>query len=378
MSDLPLHAIRILDLSRLLPGPYATLILAELGAEVLKIEEPPQGDPLRYRPIAGPSTHHTLFDLLNRGKKSITLNLKTEEGRAILLALTQRADVLLEGYRPGVMQRLGLAYATLTEVNPGLIYASLSGYGQTGPYRTRAGHDLNYIALGGLLGITGAPDDGPAIPGVPVADLTAALWAALGIMAALCERQRTGHGQYLDISMLDSVTSLLAVPLAAWLGTGRAPQRGQLPLSGQWACYNVYRTADNGYMTLAALEPHFWRAFCLAVGREDWLPRQNDADQAGLSAEIAALFRTQPRAYWEKLFAAHDCACEPVLALDEVFAHPQAQARGLLADGALPLPIGRRALHAHAPALGQHTAEILAELGYSAQDTQRLKEQGVV
>jgi len=379
MLDLSSQSVRVLDLTRLAPGPYASLVLADLGAEVIKIEGPGQGDPLRYLSPPGIDGRNALFDLLNRNKKSMTLNLKAPEGRAILLELIRHADVLLEGFRPGVMKRLGLDYEALVVVNQRLVYASISGYGQTGPYCSRAGHDLNYIALGGLLAVTGTQDDPPVIPGVPVADFVAGLWAVLGVMAALFRREHSGHGEYLDVSMLDSVVALLTVPLADWLTTGRVPQRGRMPLSGKQACYNVYETADGGYMTLAALEPQFWQAFCLALGRQDWVARQNDADQASLIAELAALFRAQPRTHWVEFFGTHDCCCEPMLALDEVFTHPQVVHRGLWYEKQLATPLGRRGVpHVPAPELGEHTAKILAELGYTVADIEHLRQSGVV
>jgi len=375
----PLQGVRIVDLTRLAPGPYASLALANLGAEVIKIERPRFGDPLRYISRFGVEGGDLLFELLNRNKKSMTLNLRAPEGKAILRELTRQADVLLEGFRPGVMKRLGLDYGALAQVNPRLVYASLSGYGQTGPYHLRAGHDLNYIALGGLLALTGTKDGPPVIPGVPVADFMGGLWMAFGVLAALFERERSGRGQYLDISMLNSITALLAIPLAEWLTTGHTPQRGQMWLTGKQACYNVYETADGKYMALGALEPEFWQAFCEAVGRPDWQARQHDADQASLIAEVAALFRTQSRDYWTNLFANHDCCCEPVLTLDEVFAHPQAMHYQLLHEGELAMPLSSgEAPHLPAPRLGQHTAEILTTLGYTAADIERLQQKGII
>lgn len=375
---LPLQGTRVLDLTRHLPGPYCSLVLAELGAEVIKVEAP-QGDPLRHMPWLSDRASEVFFGLVNRGKKSIVLDLKADHGKAVFLRLAQTADVLIEGFRPGVMKRLGLDYAPLASANPGLVYASLSGYGQTGPYRERAGHDLNYLALAGLLGLSGASEGAPAIPGIPLGDLAGALWAALGISVALFARQRSGRGQYLDVSMLESVASLMVVPLMQWLGSGSMPQRGKMPLTGAQACYNVYRTADGGYMTLGALEPQFWRAFCVAVGREDWAARQAEADQGALIAEVTDLFAAQPRAHWTTLFAHHDCCCEPVLALDEAFSHPQAVERGLLHEEQLNLPLGRHGVpHARAPELGEHTAELLGELGYTPEDLERLRQQGLL
>jgi len=377
MLDSTLLGIRVLDLTRLLPGPYASLILADLGAEVIKVEQPPLGDPMRY---ALPGAEQSpLFDLVNRGKKSLTLELKAEEGRAILLKLAERADVWLEGFRPGVMSRLGLSYDQVAAANPRVVYASLSGYGQSGPYAGRAGHDANYLALAGFLDLSGSPQGPPVIPGITVADFMAGLWTALGIVAALLQRGRHGCGQYLDISMLDSVLATLTLPVADWLATGRVPERGRMPFSGGWACYNVYETADGGYMSLAALEPQFWQAFCQAVGRLDWQRRQQDEDQEKLGAEMAALFRAQPQDHWVALFAEHDCCCEPVLALDAAFSRPQAVRRGLLREGRLATPLCQRKGHlGDAPKLGEHTVELLAELGYSATDIDRLRQHGVL
>jgi len=379
MLNLSLRGVRILDLTRLAPGPYASLALADLGADVVKVEEPPRGDPLRHLSQCGPDLADALFDLLNRNKKSIALNLKTSQGRAILLQLARKSEVLMEGFRPGAMERLGLGYEAVAEVNPGLIYVSISGYGQTGPHHLQAGHDLDYVALGGLLDLTGRPDGPPVVPGVPVADLVSGLWTALGIVAALRKCAGSGRGQYLDISILDCVVSLLQVPLADWLASGCVPERGRMPLSGKQACYNVYETADGQHMALAALEHHFWEAFCLAVGRPDWVQRQQDPDQGSLIAEVSALFGAQPRDYWSTLLATHDCCCEPVLAIDEAFAHPQVRHRGLLHGRSLATPLVSQSRPAvPAPRLGQHTTEILAELGYEADDVQRLRRQGVI
>jgi len=379
MSHLSLKGVCVLDLTRLLPGPYASWVLANLGATVIKIEQPRTGDPLRHLPAFSVDGKSALFDLVNRGKKSMALNLKHAKGRAVLLKLARSADVLLEGFRPGVMKRLGLDYQALKSINPGLVYASLSGYGQTGPYAHRAGHDLNYIALGGLLGITGPQDGPPAVPGVPIADLVGGLWMALGVLAALLERKRTGDGQYLDISMLDGVASLLLIPLADWLTSGHVPQQGKTLLSGRQACYNVYETADGEYVTLAALEQKFWHIFCIAVEREDWLQRQNDVDQPSLIAELADLFHAQPRSHWTALFAEHDCCCEPVLDLDKVFSHPQAVHRALLHEEQLATPLGPRGIvHTPAPQLGEHTLELLTQLGYAMEEVDRLRQSGVI
>ncbi len=379
MPHRPLQDVKILDLTRWMPGPYASLVLVDLGASVVKVEEPRYGDPMRHLLPSADSEQNAFFELLNRDKKSLTLNLKSPEGKAIFRDLARGADVVLEGFRPGVMQRLGLDYEALAETNPSLIYASISGYGQDGPYRSRAGHDLGYLAVAGLLGLTGLRDGPPVAPGIPVADLFAALWTALGVVTALVERERTGHGRCLDISLLDSVSTLMALPLVEWWTAGCIPQRGSMLLSGRQACYNVYQTADDGYMALAAIEPHFWQAFCEAVERPDWQPRQYYEDQSGLVEEVAALFRSRPRAHWQALFTEFDCCCEPVLALDEAFEHPQVAHRGLLRGRWLATPFTTGETNfTPAPGLGEHTTSVLAQLGYTAEEAEQLRQSGVV
>jgi len=381
MLNMPLLGVRVLDLSRLAPGPFASLVLADLGAEVIKVEQPKHGDWLRYPLAAGEDgrTAAQAFELLNRNKKSVTLRLKSAEGKAIVQGLVRGADVLLEGFRAGTMERLGLGCQAMQAINPALVYASLSGYGQTGPYRRRACHDLNCLALAGLLDLSGSEGGPPAMSALPWVDMVAGLWTALAIVSALLAREHTGVGRHIDIAMLDSVAALAHVPLAGWLGAGVPPQRGRTSLGGKLACYNAYETADGRYMTLGALEPQFWEDFCVAVGREDWTARHRTQDQASLRAEVAGLFRTQPQAYWIDLFAARDCCCEPVLALDEAFAHPQAVQRGLLRAGRLASPVsGPEVRFAPAPQLGEHTAQILTELGYTVEDVQRLQQDGVV
>ncbi len=379
MIDMSLCGVRVLDLSRLAPGPFASQVMAELGADVVKVEEPGRGDPLRAMSLVSADGTQPLFSMLNRNKRSITLNLKTAEGRSIGEKLAAKADVLLEGFRPGVMERLGLGYDRLCEFNPGLVYVSISGYGHTGPYASRAGHDVNYAALGGLTSLTGGADGPPGMSGVPIADMVSGLWAVLGTLAALWQRARSGQGQHVDLGMLDSVLSLLAMPLGERLARNRSPAWRETLLTGGRAYYNVYATSDGGHMALGAVEPAFWQAFCEAVGHPEWIVRHADPDHTGLVAEVAALFQGQPRAHWMELFAAHDCCCEPVLDLDELLMHPQVLSRGLVRGGYLASPLARSPLPPDtAPALGEHTAEILATVGYDDEDCQRLSERGVI
>ena len=255
----PLSGIRILDLSRLIPGAYASQMLADFGAEVIKVEEPGSGDYGRFMPPYGAGGMSLFFTTINRNKRSITLNLKTEEGRAIFLRLVRDADVVLESFRPGVMERLGLGHERLREVQPGIIYCVISGYGQDGPYRLRAGHDLNYAGYAGLLHYNRGPNGEPAMPPTQLGDLAGGSFlAVVGILAAVVGRTQTGEGRKIDVSMTEGVMSLLPLVASAYLNTGKAPRPGHSALDGGLPCYNIYETKDGRHVTLAALEPKFW------------------------------------------------------------------------------------------------------------------------
>ena len=332
---------------------------------------------MRDVPVQSGGRH--LFELVNRDKRSMTLNLKTTEGQAILLRLAARSDVLLQGFLPAVVARLGLQYETLRPCSPQLVYVSVSGYGQSGPFHERSSHDLSLLAASGLLDLMGAAATPPTILPIPLADLAAALWTTLGVIAALLQRSATGMGQHLDVSLLDSTFSLLALPLAEMLARGRDPQRGNLWLSGGQACYHVYETADSKHVALAALEPHIWQAFCMAVGREEWSTRQGETSQSSLIADVAALFRGRTREQWAAVLAEADCCCEPVLTVSESIRHPQVDHRQMFRDGVLLTPFAAKgASHSRAPRLGQHTEEILAELGYAAAQVALWRDRGIV
>jgi len=375
--------MRVVDLSLLFPGPYCAGILGDLGAEVIKVERPGLGDWVRYVPPHDEGGGGRLFRALNHGKKSLTVNLKSDAGREVLLRLVESADVLLESFRPGVMERLGLGYEVLSAVRPRLVYCSLTGYGPDGEYRDRAGHDLNYAGLSGLLDLTGPREGPPVVLGAPLADLAGALWATVGILAALLEREQTGRGQKVDASLLGGALSCLPLAVARQQG-GDTLRRGASDLTGGWVCYNVYEARDGGYVTLAALEPEFWAAFCQAAGRPDLLAHQVDPAVAGEAAydELVALFRSRTRAEWADLFSGVDACCEPVLSVAEALSSAPVQALAMLgADRLLPplrLSARQFAPAEVAPALGQHTDEVLLELGYGAGDLGRLREEGTV
>jgi alpha-methylacyl-CoA racemase len=391
----PLAGLRVLDLSRLLPGGFCSLLLADFGAEVLKVEDTGMGDYIRWAPPhyegAERSASSALFLALNRGKRSIRLNLREEGGREVLRRLAREYDVLLESFRPGVLERLGLGHERLREENPGLVYCAVTGYGQDGPYRDRAGHDVNYLGLVGLLGLTGERDGPPVQAAGQIADIGGgALMAAFGILAALRERERSGEGQLVDVSMSDGALAWLAMVAARYLCDGDAPDRGRLELAGGLVCYRPYACRD-GYLTLGALEPKFWQAWCRGVGREDLVERQFDPPGSEAHAEVERIFAERTRSDWERFAAEHDCCLEPVLGLDEALGSELVRAREMVVDveqpgaGAVsllgvPVKLDRTpgAPAGPGPALGEHTAAVLAELGYPPEERERLEAAGAV
>ncbi len=387
-ADLPLHGLRVLDFSMLLPGPLCTMLLADWGAEVIKVEPRLGGDALR----AGPDSvqrDSAYFLGLNRNKKSLAVDLRSARGREIVHRLAATADAVLEGFRPGKAARLGVGYDQLRRGNPRLVYCSLTGYGQDGPLATRGSHDLNYLALSGLLSLLGEAGGRPLAPGLPVGDIAGAFMALGAILAALWGRERDGRGRYLDASMTESCLYWLAPVVTAAAAARVGPQRGQISIGGDWPCYGTYATRDGRYMALAAVEPFFWAAFCRQVGREDWVPLGRAQGEEGerVRREVAALFAGRTQAEWMDLLAEADTCCEPVLELDEALVHPQARHRGMAAEVTSPtegtlaqvgVPVRMGTVRLPPPRLGEHTVALLRELGYAPGEIEALIAQRVV
>ncbi len=385
-----LEGIRVLDLSRLFPGPFATQVLADFGADVIKVEQPGSGDYMRgFAPVV---RGQSLFFLnLNRNKRSVALNLKHPRGRGIFLELVDRADVVVESFRPGVMERLGLGPDVLLARNPRLVYCSVTGYGRHGPHAHEAGHDINYLARAGALSLLRGPDGRPVVPGFQIADVGGgALNACLGILLALLARQRTGRGQVVDAAMVDGVATWLTY---AWAHRTAGSRTNGLHLSGAFACYTVYETADGRFLAVGALEPKFWERLCRRLGRPEWIPLQfaTGADQDRLMDEMRALFRTRTRDEWVGDLSSADCCVAPVLELDELEQDPHWQARGLVQPVDLPgwgtldalgFPVGLSSTPASIrippPRLGEHTLQVLGELGLSQSEVKELQSEGAI
>jgi crotonobetainyl-CoA:carnitine CoA-transferase CaiB-like acyl-CoA transferase len=389
-----LEDIRVLDLTRLLPGGFCSLMLSDFGAEVLKVEDTGMGDYVRWSPPgyegAEDSAKSALYLALNRGKRSIRLNLKEEKGREILLRLAREYDVVLESFRPGVLDKLGVGYERLREENPGLVYCAITGYGQTGPNRDRAGHDMNYLGLNGVLGLTGEKGGPPVQSAGQIADLGGgALMAAFGVMAALHERDRSGEGQFVDVSMTDGSLSWLAMEAARYLCDGDVYHRGELYLAGRLVCYRPYEAAD-GWITCGALEPKFWERFCRGVGREDLLDKQFETPGSEAHAEVAEIFRARTRTEWKAFNDEHDAMIEPILELDEALESDLVREREMVVELdqpgvdrpvrqlGVPVKMSRTPgrVEAPGPGLGEHTDEILEAAGYSPAEIDELKQSG--
>ncbi len=386
----PLDGIRVLDLSRLLPGPYCTMLLADLGAEIIKIETPGLGDYMRLIPpfIEDKVTGEKIgaaYLMVNRNKKSVALNFRNVRGKEIFMRLIRDADVFIESFRPGQVDRWGIGYAALRAINPRLVYCSLSGYGQSGPYKDRAGHDLNYIALNGLLAANGAAGGPPIPPAVQIADLSGGMLAAISILAALISRDKAGAGQYLDVSLFDGALSWAGTMIGGAYAAGKPTVRGEMQLNGGMACYNVYETRDGQFITIGAIEPHFWSAFCKAIGRDDLNARQQEAAAV---PDVAAVIRTRALDEWLALFQTMDACIEPVRDFSAVFDDPHIRHRGLIAQLDVPgigkIPqIGSVFVFAQnaptpPPRLGEHTREVLTRLKLGDAEIAQLEKAGVI
>ncbi|MFB5284152.1 CaiB/BaiF CoA transferase family protein [Peribacillus sp. Hz7] len=388
-----LNGVKVLDLSRLLPGPYCSLIMADYGAEVIKIEEPGQGDYIRWRKPAIEeigARHLTV----NRNKKSIELNLKTEEGKEIFKKMAESADVILESFRPGVMDRLGIGYDEISKINEGIVYCSLTGYGQTGPYRRLPGHDINYIGYSGILGLIGEKDGKPVVPGVQIADLGGgALMALSGIMMALFHKEKTGKGQYVDVSMLDGAVTWLYAALSDYFASGSIPERGKTRLDGHFAFYNVYETKDQKYLSVGASEKKFWKEICELVGKPEWIELHEGPEdiQEQLKKDMSELFKQRNQQEWLDLLQTKDTCVGPVYNIDEIFSDSQIIERelftemnhpvaGMIKQIGFPIKFSHTPgkIHSHAPILGEHTEEILSALNYSRANIDDFRSKGVI
>ena len=399
MSAGALSDVRVLDLTRLLPGGYATLLLADLGADVVKVEEPGKGDYIRWTPpmVGELSSGHIA---LNRNKRSMTLNLKTGEGRDLLKALVDRFDVLIESFRPGVMDRLGVGWETLRTVNPRLVYCAITGYGQDGPRAGAAGHDVNYMGYAGALSVIGEDEGRPVNPGVQVGDLGGGgMSAVIAILAALYRRGATGEGGFCDVSMTDGVVSWLSIHAAEFFATGRVPRRERMHLSGAYPCYRVYPAAD-GWVTVGALEPQFWARLCELLDRPDLA---GDAFASGdrrdeVIEDLGKVFSTKTRREWMDHFGGEDVCVGPVNDFSEAFEDEQVAHRRMAVEATLPNGITARAVgnplkfgdkafgsepveeawRRPPPQMGEHTEEILGEIDLAAEEIARLRSAGAV
>lgn len=369
-----LDGVRLIDLTTQMPGPYCSMLLADLGADVIKVEAP-AGDQLRAYP--------PMFEAVNRGKRSLVLDLKRPEGREVLHRLARTADLMLEGFRPGVAGRLGADYATISRLNPGIIYCAISGFGQDGPERDRPAHDLNYLALAGVLGLEIGIAGAPSPPPVLISDLAAGQFAAIALLAALVGRRAGGPGQFIDLSMTDGAAGWVATELARLEAEGRPPERPNVTVAPH---YGVFRTADGRFVTLGVVyEDHFWRACCDVLGLPEWRGLTNAERLARydeIRGRLEAVFAGATRDEWVSRFAGRDVPFAPVLELPEVLAWPQFRHRGLFTAHGVALPMTFSAADASprgpAPGLGEHADEILEDLGYGRAEIEALVGSGTV
>jgi len=389
--SLPLTGLKVLDFTTLLPGPYATQLLADMGAEVLRVEAPKRVDLLKHFPpkVGKVSAAHAT---INRNKRFIAIDLKHAQAKSIITKLVQEYDIVIEQFRPGVMQRLGLDYASLSTDQPSLIYCSVTGYGQTGPLKDRAGHDINYLALSGLASFSGRPETGPVLSGTQIADLAGGSHhAVMAILAAVIERSRTGEGQYLDISMSDAALALSTMFAANTLAGGACPTLGSEFLNGG-LFYDYYQTADGRYLSIGGLEPVFASGMLNVLGLNDWMSKIADARpavQSELRAVLQAKFKAETFAHWQAVFEKLDVCIEPVLGLDEALVHPHFDARDMIGSAIdtegneIPqlnsaLPFRGTQGHQAGKPLGADTEAVLESIGYAHDQITQLKKTGCI
>lgn len=397
---LALEKIRILELTPLAPGQFCTMILGDFGAQVIKIESPAGKLGLELK--GEESRKEAAYFPLDRNKKSIVLNLKSEAGRQIFYRLSKKADVIVEGFRPGVVKRLGIDYETISKLNPGIIYCSLSGYGQNGPYRDFPGHDINYISMTGLLSLIGPSDGPPVIPMNFIADFaSASLYGVIGILLALVARNETGRGQYVDVAFTDGVISLETFLTTQYFLQGIVPKRGETVLHGAYPYYGVYETKDGKYISIGCVEPHFWERFCRLLGKEEYIPycvsmehffqKPQDPKWQEISSYLRQTFLTRTRDEWFELLSKNDIPVGKVYTLDEALADPQVLERRMVVEiehprfgkvkqvGIAPKLSGTPGkVRDFTPLVGENTEEILLELGYSQQEIERLRREGAI
>jgi crotonobetainyl-CoA:carnitine CoA-transferase CaiB-like acyl-CoA transferase len=394
MTQLPLEGVRVLDLTRLLPGPYGTQLLGDLGAEVIKIEEPTTGDYYREQEPLLTDGNSRIFAMINRNKKSVALDLKDDRGHEAFMQLAETADVVIEGFRPGVVERLGIDYDAVSDRNESIVYCSLSGYGQEGPYEQWAGHDINYIGIGGLLGMTGSPDDDPVIPGVPVADFAGGMMTAFAAMVGLRGAEATGEGEYFDLAMTDIIVSWLTLyaPMV-FDDASTPPERGGTMPAGKYPCYDVYETADGEHVTLGAMEFKFWAAICEELGLPEYANPDDHFPEGKRSAEIRAAlteaFAERTRAEWLDRLDPEEVPVAPVNDVGEMWEDPQVQHREMVTEmetesGSIPVvntPVRPAGDHDYVrsrhPGLGEQSAQLLAELDIDGETLEEMFDAGV-
>jgi crotonobetainyl-CoA:carnitine CoA-transferase CaiB-like acyl-CoA transferase len=386
----PFSNLKVLDLSRLLPGPYCTMLLGDMGAEVIKIEDPFLGDYFRnWQPLKNKNS--VFFIAVNRNKKSVTLNLKTEKGKEIFYKLVKDADIVVESFRPGVAKKLGVDFDTLKSIKDDIIYCSITGYGQNTVLSKKAGHDLNYLALSGILSLSGCRNKKPAVLGIQIADMAGAIIGIIGILTALYNREKGVKAQYIDAAMLDGLFSFLSMVGGKYFSDNLIPDIADNLFNGGFACYNIYETKDNRFFTVAAIEDKFWNRFCEVIEKDEWKKLNTvEEEQGRLIDELTDIFKQKTFDEWKKIFENEDICVEPVLNLEESFNQSYVKDREITfkisksVDGETlhiknPLEISSIDFDTRShPQIGENTEEIILKLGYSKEDLQKLKEESII